>query len=93
MSLDQIKSFVKITGGIVRLVHAPLGFLLVSWYNAHIFLAIFYMFCVQRISIPISISNLYLYISIIFYSGMGATVMLMFLLVCQIKKRNDNKKE
>lgn len=41
MSLDEIKSFVKITGGIV---HARLGFLLVSWYKAHIFISIFTCF-------------------------------------------------
>lgn len=73
MSLDKNKCFVKITGGTVRVVHARLGFLLVSRYNAHIFISIFHMFRVQRISIPISISNLYLYIYGILYSGMGAT--------------------
>lgn len=81
MSLDKIKSFVKITGGIIRVVHARLGFLLVSRYNDHIFISIIYMFCVQRVSIPISISNLYLYKYSILHSGTGATVTLMFLLV------------
>lgn len=44
MSLDKIKCFVKITGGTVRIVHVGLGFFLVSRYNAHIFISIFYMF-------------------------------------------------
>lgn len=79
MSLDKIKSFVKITGGIVRVVHARLGFLLVSWYNAHIFISIFYMF-LDRGFLFLYQFLICIYI-LIFYSGMGATVTLMFLVV------------